>query len=643
MNFEQQKQKIQEMINDGQKRVEDITSKYTNYIKQNKQVSDELEQLVSKLKECTGNLGKIGEAYQRSKEETKKMEEEFAAKVQQSEIESTQRNQQAEEALRKQKEELEAAAATKKQELETQLQEQKRVDDEALSQLKKENEEAMNALKKQKADADTLAAQQMEQAKNEAAQALEAQSKEAQEKLMKQHEFDEQAKANVRMQFEEFRTKAAQELEELKQQATADKETSDNAHEELMKQQKTQNEELLAKKDDDHKAAIEKMKSEFEKAQEELKMTLEGTQSTALEQAKLKCQEERQNLVDQITEFQKSIQQLTANQDEEVKISLQGFKDTVTETCTKIQEIQDQIPKGEVVSPEVPVPQLKTEEKPVGPKPKFLEPNPAPRRYDPAGPKLGEEAAKYFRVPVSKNEGASINWITDWYDGIICLRSGASCMPVEVVSDPKQYYYSQLVEAINDTKDKFSKEEYEKMHKENSSQVYRYLLNKLGPYHLMDVGEHNMKMLMADWLVLYTEYLNKGPDVGEPKLKEYYSSEGHRQWFMGSTQGVQSPEWTKWTKAQWHPKLSEMRNKLKSLKTPGAMHKYTPPHHRRGSRSKSPVRKGGFRYGMKIPRRRTLRSKLKTQRLKSVKKNGKRKGKKSRKNRRRKKTAKNKK
>jgi len=639
MDFEQQKKQIQEMINDGQKRVEDITNKYTNYIKQNKQISVELEQLVGKLKECTGNLGKIGEAYQRSKQETKKMEEDFAAKVQQSEIESTQRNEQSEETLRKQKEELEAAAATQKQELEAKIQEQKRLDDEALAQQKKENEEAMNALKKQKEEADTLAAQQMEQAKNEAAQALETQSKEAQEKLMKQHQFDEEAKANVRMQFEEFKQKAGEELEDLKKEAAAAKQTSETAHKELMEQQKTQNDELLAKKDEDHKAAIEKMKSEFEKARDELKMTLESTQSTALEQAKLKCQEERQNLVDQITEFQKSIQQLTANQDEEVNISLQGFKDTVTETCTKIQEIQDQMPKEEEATP-----QLKTEETPVGPKPKFLEPNqPAPRRFDPAGSKLAEESAKYFRVPVSKDEGASINWITDWYDGIICLRSGESCMPAEVVSDPKQYYYDQLVEVINDTKDKISKEEYEKMHKENSSQVYRYLLNKLGPNHLMDVGEHNMKMLMADWLVLYTEYLNKGPDVGEPKLKEYYSSEGHRQWFMGNTQGVQSPEWTKWTKAQWHPKLSEMRNKLKSLKTPGAMHKYTPPHHRRGSRSHSPVRKGGFRYGIKIPRRRTLRSKLKTQRLKSVKKNRKRKGKKSRKKRRRKKTAKNKK
>ena len=80
MDFEQQKKQIQEMINDGQKRVEDITNKYTNYIKQNKQISVELEQLVGKLKECTGNLGKIGEAYQRSKQETKKSRTRFATR-----------------------------------------------------------------------------------------------------------------------------------------------------------------------------------------------------------------------------------------------------------------------------------------------------------------------------------------------------------------------------------------------------------------------------------------------------------------------------------------------------------------------------------------------------------------------------------
>ena len=99
MNFEQQKQKIQEMINDGQQRVEAISTKYNNYINENKQISTELEQLVKKLKECTGNLGKIGEAYQRSKEETKKMEEDFTSKVQESNADSERRNKEAEERI----------------------------------------------------------------------------------------------------------------------------------------------------------------------------------------------------------------------------------------------------------------------------------------------------------------------------------------------------------------------------------------------------------------------------------------------------------------------------------------------------------------------------------------------------------------
>ena len=123
MDFEQQKQKIEQMINEGQQRVEAITTKYNNYINENKQISTELEKLVSKLKECTGNLGKIGEAYQRSKEETKKMEEDFATKVQASEVQSSQRSQEAEERRLQQKQELEATAATQKQALEAKIEE----------------------------------------------------------------------------------------------------------------------------------------------------------------------------------------------------------------------------------------------------------------------------------------------------------------------------------------------------------------------------------------------------------------------------------------------------------------------------------------------------------------------------------------
>ena len=633
MDFDEQKRKIQEMINDGQKRVKDITSKYTNYIKQNKQVSDELEQLVSKLKECTGNLGKIGEAYQRSKEETKKMEEDFAAKVQQSEIESTQRNQQAEEALRKQKEELEAAAATQKQELESKIQEQKKADDEALAQLKVENEEAMNALKKQKEEADTLAAQKMEQAKLESTQALEAQAKEAQEKLMKQHEFDEQAKANVRMQFEEFKQKAAQELEDLKNEAAAAKETSDNAHKEQLAQQKTQNDELLAKKDEDHKAAIEKMKSEFEKAQEELKNTLEGTQSTALEQAKLKCQEERQNLVDQITEFQKSIQQLTANQDEEVNISLQGFKDTVTETCTKIQEIQDQIPKGEeAVPPEEPVPQLETQEKP--------KPPPVPTKEEHklliARSKAEEQAKRdkiYAKMPPnfahmpkvrSGGTGVNPNWLFQHDDFAYEMCANRNDGPDKCTPEIIEKENQRVIDAFADLRTGEARLAYQEHVK------YAFIELKLAMENQGlkdDKHDHKLRVWLRIW---FAKYMNEFAI----KQKRIPTAEEHKNWYD--------------LNMKYQVDLNNYKRIAANLDKLGHGVKHSPgSHHRRRSksRSRSPSgpHKGGFRYGMKIPRRRTLRSKLKTQRLKSVKKNRKRKGKKSRKKRRRKKTAKNKK
>jgi len=634
MNFEEQKQKIQEMINDGQQRVESISTKYTNYIKENKQISEELEQLVKKLKECTGNLGKIGEAYQRSKEETKKMEEEFTAKVQASETQSAQRNKEAEERIQKQKQDLETAAAAQKQELETKIQEQHAADEALLAQQKKDNEEAMNELKKAKQEADVLAAQKMEQAKAEAAQALEAQQKEAEAKLMKQHEFDEEAKANVRMQLEEFKTKAAQELEDLKNEATAARETSDNAHKEQLAQQKTQNDELLAKKDETHKAAIEKMKSEFDKSQEELKATLEGTQSTALEQAKLKCQEERQNLVDQITAFQESIKQLTANQDEEVKISLQGFKDTVTETCTKIQEIQDKIPAGAKEDPS----EVGNVQKTVGKLPPKI-PTPEEEALIKARSKAGPAAVRekisnqmppnFGTMPNNRRgEGREgPNWLfgghrdPNKYAYEMCANKG--------MTEPEQCSEA-VIKAENKTvidafapfhNDMPARQRYQNHVKHAFVELALSMQKQKLPY---DKDFHEVRVWLRMWFVKYMREF-------AIKQKKIPTDEEHKAWYKANLEYQVDPAKYKTLEVG----LAKLGHSIKH--SPGAKARRRS---RSRSRSKSPGHKGGFRYGMKMKRRRTLRSKLKTQRLKSVKKNRKRKGKKSRKKRRRKKTAK---
>ena len=633
MSFDEQQQKIQEMIKDGQKRVEDITTKYNNYINENKEISKELEQLVQKLKECTGNLGKIGEAYQRSKEETKKMEEDFTAKVQASETQSAQRNKELEERIQKQKQDLETATEAQKQELETKIQEQHAADEALLEQQKKDNEEAMNELKRANQEADVLAAQKMEQAKVEATQALEAQQKEAEAKLMKQHEFDEAAKANVRMQLEEFRTKAAQELEELKNVSAAAKQTSDDAHKEQLAQAKTQSEELLAKKDETHKAAIEKMKSEFDKSQEELKAALEGSQSTALEESKQKCQQERQNLVDQITAFQESIKKLTDNQDEEVKISLQGFKETVTETCSKIQEIQDKIPAAAkeepseegnvqktsgVLPPPIPsqekIDEIRTKSKDVAEREKISNQMPANFGTMPNSRRgLGKEGPNWlFGGHSDPNKYA--------YE--MCANKGMT-EPEQCSDAVIQAENKIVIDAFAPFHDDMPARQRYQNHVKHAFVELTLSMKK----QKLDIDKdfHEVRVWLRMWFVKYMREF-------AIKQKKIPTDEEHKKWYAENLQYQVDPQ-----------KYKTLEKGLAKL---GHAIKHSPgSHHRRRSRSrsKSPTKKGGFRYGMKIPRRRTLRSKLKTQRLKSVKKNRKRKGKKSRKKRRRKKTAKNKK
>ena len=628
MSFDDQKAQIESMITEGQQRVEQMSSKYRNYIKENKQISTELEELVKKLKECTGNLGKIGEAYERSRNETKKMEADFETKVQQSNADSERKNQEAEERIQKQKQELESAAAAQKQELETKMSELKKADEALLAQQKKDNEDAMNLLKKQKAEADALAAQQMEQSKQEAAKQLEAAQKEAEEKLMKQHNFDEEAKARVRMQLEEFRTKAAKELEDLKNEAAAAKETSDKAHDEALKQQKTQNEELLAKKDETHKAAIETMKADFEKQRDELKASLEGQQGAELEKAKQKCQQERQNLVDQIVSFQDSIKQLTENQDEEVKISLQGFKDTVTDTCSKIQAIQDKMPKDDEVKEE-PAPTKTTEQIPTPPQ------TPTPPAILEERKKAGDQAKRdkisknmpgnFSHFPRLRSGGAGMNpnWL--FKDDVFAYEMCANR------NDGPEKCGPEVIKTENDRvinafapfrEDRSAQQRYEQHVK------YAFIELKLGMEKekvVDDKHDHKLRVWMRVW---FMKYMMAFPE----KQKKIPTVEEHKKWYD--------------LNLKYQVDLNNYKRIAVNLDKLGHGVKHSGRRGRRHSKRRSrslPPQTGGYRYGMKMKRRRTLRSKLKTQRLKSLKKNRKRKGKKSRKKRRIKKTAKNRK
>ncbi len=638
MSFDEQKQKIQEMINDGQKRVEDITTKYTNYIKHNKQISTELEQLVNKLKECTGNLGKIGEAYQRSKEETKKMEEDFTTKVQASEIQSEQRNQEAEERILKQKTDLEAAAAAQKQQFEAKIEEDRKASEAAMAQQKKEQDEAMNALKKQKAEADILAGKKMEESKAESAQTLEAEKQASAKKLEEEHQLNESQKAAVQQAFEEFKQKSIQELEDLKNEAAAAKETSDNAHKEQIAQLALHEEELLGKKDEAHNGVIEQMKADFEKQRDELKSSLENTQSSALEEAKLECQKERQNLVDQITAFQDSIKQLTANQDEEVKLSLEGFKDTVTETCSKIQAIQDQLPKEEEVPP-----QLKTEETPVGPQPPPI-PTPEEAALIRARSNAGDQAKRdqiwaeaIQKIPSithlphmrSGGSGMNPNWLfkDDIFAYEMCANKGMTepeqCSDAVIKAENKI-----VIDAFAPFREETEARQKYEQHVKHAFVELALSMKKQNLHYDKDL--HEIRIWLRMWFIKYM--------IAFPiKQKKIPTDEEHKKWYALNLKYEVDPKKYK----SLEKALAKLGHAIKH--SPGSHHRRR-SHSRSRPRSKSPTgHKGGFRYGMKIPRRRTLRSKLKTQRLKSVKKNRKIKGKKSRKKRRRKNTAKNKK
>ncbi len=142
-----------------------------------------------------------------------------------------------------------------------------------------------------------------------------------------------------------------------------------------------------------------------------------------------------------------------------------------------------------------------------------------------------------------------------------------------------------------------------------------------------DTHDHKLRVWMRVW---FMKYMIAFPE----NQKKIPTVEEHKEWYDKNM--------------KYQVDVNNYNRIAKNLDALGHSVKHSGRRGRRHSKNRSPRAssappRGGFRYGMKIPRRRTLRSKLKTQRLKSVKKNRKRKGKKSRKKRRRKKTAKNKK
>jgi len=623
---------IKQMINNHQERIEKVTKSQKSYIENNKKVAEELKELVSKLTECMNKLDLISKHNDNQNNEISDLKDNFTKQTEERNKELELEREQQKEAEKKRKEESDKKFAELNAKNELDLAELQKKAMLKETEQKRDAELVATTLRQQHEDENNARNQENDKNAKDAENALAKQKEEATATIDRLTNLNAEQKTLLDKQIFDITEESKKQLQEQKTKQDVDMENLIAAKNEFINLQQLQHEEALIQKAEQQEKVIEELKKTNEETIEALKNDIAEGNDKALADAQKTCLTKQEELLAQITNFQEAVEALEKETRAASEMSISEVKGIVDQSCEKVTELVSKIPDG--AKEEAPA-QLKTVETPQPtppPLPPFLEALPeAARSYDPAGQKLDDKATKYFRVP---GKGASINWITDWYDGIICLRSGKNCTPAEVVSDPKQYYYSQLVEAISEMNGKFTEAVYEKMHKNNSEQVYRYLLDKLGHNHLMDVGEHNMKMLMADWLVLYTEYLNQGPDVGEPNFKEYYSSESHRQWFIGHAEGhVNSPEWTNWKKGEWNRNLSNMRGRLDSLGTPGAKHKYTPQHRRRGSK------RGGFRYGMKIPRRRTLRSKMKTHRLKSKKKKKKKKNK-SRKKQKRKKTAK---
>lgn len=312
--------KLQNKLND----CKEVSKNYKAYLNENKEIAKELVDLIAKLKKCLENLNKVEKDYDSVTEQIKNIKSGNENRINELNKES---------ALKKEELEQKIAESDAKhaQELENKKQE--------LDKLNSEHQKAEEVLKQQQEEDKRILAEQSDKEKQEAKTEYEQESKRMKQELI---EATEKAKIDGKASSETI-TKLQQEIEKLnnshmeamqKEQERSKKEkemieTTNKKHEkELQEQFEIQKNELI----ENNKKALEDLLEKDKK-----------NKAAELILANEKCEKEKQELLNQINQVLADVTGLTVKADEKAKIEIDEIRNVVTETCSQVDRLSNKV------------------------------------------------------------------------------------------------------------------------------------------------------------------------------------------------------------------------------------------------------------------------------------------------------------
>lgn len=302
-----------------------LAEQYKGFLNDNKVLAEQLKMTTDTLRKCLEKLGAVEQDYDGVMSKIKNIRNNSDSRMKQIQ-EQSQKDKEDNERKRK---ELEDEFERKRQEDNQKFEEDKRTRD----------EESKRLLEEQKQEEQRHSEQQRQDKERALAQA----KQEADENARKAKEVAEQEMANSSQECKDKLGKMKQEMDTLIENHKLKLQEQHDVGEALLKEKEQMFEknkqELIEKNDTQMKDVEEKHKQQLAVEQQKLKVVDE----LKLKQANDKCEKEKQDLLNEIGEVMQKMGDIEVAADQGAKIKIDEIKDVVEKTCDKINSLEQKV------------------------------------------------------------------------------------------------------------------------------------------------------------------------------------------------------------------------------------------------------------------------------------------------------------
>lgn len=302
-----------------------LAEQYKVFLNDNKLLAEQLKQTTETLKTCLEKLGAVEEDYDGVMAKIKNIRDNSDSRMKQIQ-EQSQKDKEENERKRK---ELEDEFERKRQEENQKFEEEKRAREE-------ENRRVLEEQKKQEQE-------HAEQQKRDKERALEQANRDAEENARKAKELADQEMANASQECKDKLEKMKQEMDTLVENHKLKLKEQHDTDAALLQEKEQMFErnklELKETHDNQMKELEQKHKEQLEIEQQKLKVVDE----LKLKQANDKCEKEKQDLLNEIGQVLQKMGDIEVAADEGAKVKIDEIKDVVEKTCDKINSLEQKV------------------------------------------------------------------------------------------------------------------------------------------------------------------------------------------------------------------------------------------------------------------------------------------------------------